>query len=197
VFNSITGTVTGKGAGKFTLETGQVEWEVEASATTVQALPPAGERTRVFTYLHHREDVLKLYGFATEAERAVFFDLQKVDGIGPRQALRILSGTRVERLAEMLEAGDVKSLTSIPGLGVKTAQKMILALKGKLSLAGAEDEVPGEGADIVNALADMGFDGRKAAAVVRDLSVELKGSVNGADFEKELFRQAIVRLSSD
>ncbi len=125
----------------------------------------------------------------------LFLDLLKVDGIGPKQAIRILSGANVDSFAEILEAGDVDSLKRIPGIGVKSAQKIILALKGKLTLKEAEEAE--EGRDLVTALADMGFDRRKAAAVVASLLEETREEgIAGEKLEQEIFRRAIVRLSS-
>ena len=138
---------------------------------------------------------MRLFGFAKEEERFLFLDLLKVDGIGPKQAMRILSGTNVDSFADILEAGDVDSLKRIPGIGIKSAQKIILALKGKLSLK--ETEEAAEGQDLVTALFDMGFDRRKAAAVVAALLEEFKNQgLAGETLEREIFRQAIVRLSS-
>ena len=195
MFNSLKGVITDKAAGRVRLETGGIEWELEASYATVSSLPAAGNPARVFTYLLHREDSMRLFGFAKEEERFLFLDLLKVDGIGPKQAMRILSGTNVDSFADILEAGDVDSLKRIPGIGVKSAQKIILALKGKLSLK--ETEEPAEGQDIVTALFDMGFDRRKAAAAVATLLEELKNQgLAGEALEREIFRQAIVRLSS-
>jgi Holliday junction DNA helicase RuvA len=194
VINSLKGILTGKGAGKFYLETGGLEWEIETSYTTISALPPEGDSVRVFTHLYHREDAMRLFGFGSEDERFLFLDLMKVNGIGPKQALRILSSTTSEFFSRILEDGDATALSRIPGLGVKTAQKIILALKGKLTFR--EDGGPAEeGGDLVLALEDMGFDRKKAAAVIKALSAELGGGLSGAELEKECFRQAIIRLS--
>lgn len=194
MYNSLKGLLTQKSAGRVCVETGGVEYELDTSYATVSRLPAAGSAVRIFTYLHHREDILRLYGFADEEERALFFDLIKVDGIGPKQALRILSGTSVESFSLILEAGDVDSLKRIPGLGVKTAQKIILALKGKLSLK--ESGTNEAGSELSAALADMGFDGKKAGIVVKKLLDEYREQgLQGEALEKEVFRQAIVQLS--
>lgn len=196
MLNSIRGVVTGKAAGRFFLECGGIEWELEASHQALSALPQAGTTARVFTYLHHREDAMKLYGFADEAERLLFLDLLKVNGVGPKQALRILSGTSVDAFARILESGEAPALARIPGLGLKTAQKIILSLKGKLSLR--EEDSSGGAGDLVLALEDMGFDRRRAAQVVEALGAELAaGGLSGDELEKECFRQAIIRLSGN
>lgn len=197
MLNSLSGVLSGKSAGRITLAAGPVEWELEVSFSTLQSLPAAGETVRVFTYLHHREDALKLFGFAGEVERSVFLELIKVDGIGPRQAMKILSGSDAARFVEILDAGDVDSLRRIPGIGLKTAQKIVLALKGKLSLK-PDEEQPAEGADLVAALIDMGFERRRSALTVRNLHEAYRQ--DGRDpkkLERELFKEAIVHLSSE
>ncbi len=156
MYNSIQGTLTGKGATRVFLENQGIEYELEVSYNTLSSLPELGSRVRLYTYLHHREDVMKLYGFLEEAERRLFLDLLKVDGIGPRQALRILSGTTVQAFLRILESEDVKALTRIPGLGTKTAQKVLLSLKGKINLE--EEGVPQEEKDLQVALVEMGFE---------------------------------------
>jgi Holliday junction DNA helicase RuvA len=195
MINSLKGVLTGKNAGKFYLETGGLEWEIESSYTTISSLPAEGSQVRVFTHLYHREDSMRLFGFADEEERFLFLNLMKVNGIGPKQALRILSSTTSEFFSRILEDGDAAALSRIPGLGLKTAQKIILALKGKLSFRGESGQSEQAG-DIVLALEDMGFDRKKAAAVIKALTEELGAEgVAGAELEKECFRQAIIRLS--
>jgi Holliday junction DNA helicase RuvA len=184
------------------LATGGIEWELEVSATTFQAALGVDktQRQRFLIHVHTREDILKLYGFRTTAERTAFRELLKVAGIGPKQGLRILSGTTVTALTELLEQEDVDALTRIPGLGRKTAQKMILQLKGHLALEtegsanrGATSGAPGD--ELVAALVDMGFDRSAARDTLRHLSSELSGEDGGAPDEQELFRRAIVALS--
>jgi Holliday junction DNA helicase RuvA len=195
MLNSLKGIVTGKEAGKFYLETGGLEWEIESSFTSISALPPEGSSARIFTYLYHREDAMRLFGFVSEEERFLFLDLMKVNGIGPKQALRILSGTTVEAFARILEGEDASGLSRIPGLGLKTAQKIILALKGKLSFRG-EAEKAEEAGELALALEEMGFDRKKAVSVIKALNEELSaGGLSGVELEKECFRQAIIRLS--
>lgn len=195
MFNSIKGTVSFKNLQSAGIWTGGVEWLVEMSAYSLRELPDEGEQARVILYLYHREDQLKLFGFVSESERMMFRDLIGVSGIGPKQAIKILSGASVESLIKVLEMGDVDSLTGIPGLGKKTAQKIILALKGKLQLA---DEA-GEGAyaDILTALTDMGFEKRKSLSVIRGLEKQLmEEGLDKETFEQQLFKRAIVELSS-
>ena len=136
MIHSLTGTVSGGDENTVLIKTdGGIEWMLQISTTTASALPRQGNEVRILTHLHHREDQMILFGFATAEERSVFFDLLKVSGIGTRQALRILSGMSVSELVRSLDSEDVDSLARVPGLGKKTAQKILLTLRGKLSLA--------------------------------------------------------------
>lgn len=194
MYNSIQGTLTGKTSSKAYIEIQGIEYELEVSFHTSSSLPSIGTEVRLFTYLHHREDALKLYGFLEEKERSLFFDLLKVDGIGPKQALRILSGTTVDAFLLILESEDVKALTRIPGLGIKTAQKVFLSLRGKLTLE--EGALPSEERDLQLALVEMGFDSRRAAEAVKASLQECREEgVPGETLEQEAFRRAIVLLS--
>ncbi len=200
MFNSLTGTITGRGPNALCLATGGVEWELEVSGFTLRSLPSHDDTpVRIFTYLYHREDQMRLYGFASADERRVFLELTSVSGIGPRAAIRMLSGTSPTDLVSMLETEDVDGLVRLPGLGRKTAQKMILALRGKLVM---EPAGPASGhSELVDALVEMGFDRNAASSVVGTLAAELSAgdSAHGdpAEREKELFRLAIVRLSGE
>lgn len=204
MFNSLSGRITGHDFPLLFLATGGIEWELEVSATTFQAALGADKtaRQRFLVHVHTREDILKLYGFRTTAERTAFRELLKVTGIGPKQALRILSGTTVPALTELLEQEDVDALTRIPGLGRKTAQKMILQLKGHLALNTENDSTGGTrsgapGDELVAALVDMGFDRSAAKDALQRISTELAGEdgAGSAPDEQELFRRAIVALS--
>jgi len=202
VFNSLTGEVSHAIGTTLRLRTGGVEWQLEAPGGTIADMARAGrDRVRVFVYLHHREDTMMLYGFATEAERALFLELIKVSGVGPKQAIRILSGTSIDSFVAMMEAGNLDGLSTIPGLGKKTAQKIVLALQGKLvSAAGGGKEGPAEpgGADaeLVTALCEMGFDRKAAREAIEHALGELeKQGVHPAEREQEAFRRAIIALS--
>lgn len=195
MFNSITAPISGHDFPLLYLRDGALEWEVEVSASTFQSALAAepGTAHRVFVHLHTREDMMRLYGFWTAAERSAFRELLRVPGIGPRQALRILSGTTVEALSRLLEEEDVSALTRIPGLGRKTAQKMVLQLKGSLvtddgTPRSASGLAPGD--ELEAALVDMGFDRSRAQQVLKELREE-----NPDNDEQKLFRSAIVALS--
>ena len=96
------------------------------------ATSKAATPVQVYTYTHVREDILQLFGFATKVEKQLFTTLLKVNGIGPKMAINILSGASVDQLFAMIEAEDVKALSKLPKVGKKTAEQMILTLKGKL-----------------------------------------------------------------
>ena len=193
MFNSIRGIVTEKRSGSVYLLSGGIEWDISAPATDIARLPPTGEECRLFTWLCHREDQMKLYGFAAEERRDTFLELLKVEGIGPKGALKIMSGIGQEELAQALETEDIARLEAVPGLGKKTAQKLILALKGKLVKAKAAAETPY--ADLVEALAGMGYERRAAAEALNRAEAELPPGLSGAEKEKLLFKEAIVYLS--
>jgi len=192
MFNSIHGTVTGKYEWGVCLLTGGVEWEIAVPATDIALLPLLGEKCRVFTWLYHREVEMKLYGFASDERRATFLELLKVDGIGPKGALKIMGGIGQEELEQALETEDLARLEAVPGLGKKTAQKMILALKGRLAMAKTSPVYT----DLVEALVGMGYDKRAAADALAKAEAELPPGTAGAEKEKLLFKQAIVYLSN-
>ena len=201
MFNSLSGRITGHDFPLLYLSAAGVEWELEVSATTFQAALGAepGRRHRVLVHVHVREDILKLYGFWSAPERRAFRELLKVPGIGPRQALRILSGTTVAALTELLEQEDITALTRIPGLGRKTAQKMILQLKGHLVTDEGAHDAPTAGQapedELLAALVDMGFDRTTARETLTRLAKDMGSDDGDAPDEQELFRRAIVALS--
>jgi len=191
MFNSVTGEITFKGEERLCIQTGGVEWELLVSRRALDRLPPEGRVARVYTHLVHREDAMRLYGFADPAERTLFLDLQKVDGVGPRGALKILSGIDRERFAQALDRDDVDALSAVPGIGKKTAQKIILTLKGKLTSGG---DAAGKSAedDITTALVGMGFDRKTAKAAVAAALKDLGDrALKGEELERELFRRAV------
>jgi holliday junction DNA helicase RuvA len=203
MLNSISGRLSEKRADTICIETGGVEWELAVPVRSVDDFGRIGEDARAFTWLHHYEDGMRLYGFASEADRSVFRELMKVEGIGPKQALRILSGIRPEELGAALDAEDLGSLQKIPGVGPKLAQKMMLSLKGKLvSGSGASTRLSGGAgrwSDVVRALVDMGFDRKSAEKSVAELAKGGGASsaiVEGPEGERELFRRALLDLSA-
>lgn len=204
MFNSITGIVTAKLPKTLYLETNGVEWEINVPDSNLETLGGVGSEAKVFTWLQHTDVAMCLYGFASERERSVFFDLLKVDGVGPKGALKIMSSVSSGRLLETLENGDIESLGKIPGVGKKTAGKMMLALKGKLKIGEAAQtvniSVSNPFADVINSLAAMGYEKRAVEQKVNQLVEELtvkSDFANKSQKEKEdiLFRRAIVGLA--
>jgi holliday junction DNA helicase RuvA len=208
MFNSISGRLSEKRADTICIETGGVEWEISVPARSVDDFGRLGEDARAFTWLHHYEDGMRLYGFPSEGDRAVFRELMKVEGIGPKQALRILSGIKAEALGAALEGEDLAALQKIPGVGPKLAAKMMLSLKGKLVSPGEAGPRgsgrAGEFADVVRALADMGFDRKAAekavAAAAKGAALNASGGTASGtasgEREREVFRAALLDLST-
>ncbi|WP_319561249.1 Holliday junction branch migration protein RuvA [Marispirochaeta sp.] len=192
MYNSLTGTVTEASVSECCLDVGGVEYILTVTSGALQQLH-TGQRHRIIVYLYHKEDLMKLYGFADEMERSVFFKLLKVSGVGPSLAIKILSGLPSRRLASAIEDGDIASLSSIPGLGKKTAQKIILALQG--TIVSMEGEGAGPHGDLISALAEMGFDRSAAAEAVRSLCSKLPDNISETEAEERLMRDAIVLLS--
>ncbi|HEX2057502.1 MAG TPA: Holliday junction branch migration protein RuvA [Actinomycetota bacterium] len=120
------------------LDVAGVGYRLACSATTVAALPTEGAETRLWTHLHVREDVLALFGFATESEQRIFEALLGVTGVGPKVALQVCSAFTPDALRKALVTDDVASISSVPGIGKKTAQRMVIDLKEKLALPDLE-----------------------------------------------------------
>lgn len=201
MFNSLSGTLTYKGIDNiYLLNSCGIEWDITVSAKTLQALPPVGDECQVYTYYLHTENMVKLYGFFTKDERTFFLELNKVNGIGPKQAMKMLSSISAKQMSEALDKDDVALLAGIPGVGKKTAQKLMLAMRGKLvmdeELAAAPAGNP-KFADIVNALSDMGFEYRKALKAVEEVAKDSDiMNMKDDEREKEIFKRAIVLLST-
>jgi Holliday junction DNA helicase RuvA len=195
MFNSIQGIITEKIKDTLRLLTAGIEWEFTIPSTDLDSLPSPGEEARIYTWLYHREDQMRVFGFASDARRATFLELLKVEGIGPKQAIRIMGGISQEELERALDAEDVGRLEAVPGLGKKTAQKMILALKGKLARESALSR-PGPHSELIEALTEMGYDRRAAAEALTRAEAGLPPGLSKEDREKFLFKQAIMNLSS-
>ena len=197
MFHSISGAITGRGPNTLLLTVGGVEWELEVSGFTLRELAHE-EQARVFTHLYHREDQMRLYGFVSAEERRVFLELTRVSGIGPRAAVKILSAASPQRLIQLLETEDVDGLVLLPGLGRKTAQKIILTLRGRL--VAQDHEAIGAHGELIEGLAEMGFDRGAAAKAVGELAGAVAAEqpdLTAPETEQEIFRRAIVRLSEE
>lgn len=204
MFNSISGIITGKFPKQLFIENNGIEWDICVPDSNLDMFGTVGSEARVFTWLSHTDVSMALYGFASAEERSLFFDLLKVDGIGAKGAVKIMSSVSSGRLTEVLENGDVEMLEKIPGVGKKTAGKMLLALKGKLSLSSTVRVVDlgknAEFSDVIDSLSSMGYDKKLVEQKVLQLVEVLKGDKDFASKsqkEKEdiLFRRVIVELA--
>jgi Holliday junction DNA helicase RuvA len=195
MFNSIRGTITAKLEDTLRILTGGLEWEISVPHTDIGQFPPPGTEAQVFTWLLHREDQMRIFGFADENRRATFLELLKVDGIGPRQAVKFMGGISQTELQKALDTEDVGRLEAVPGLGKKTAQKMILTLKGKLTSGSGKPPAASPHSDLAAALAEMGYDQKAVADALAKAEAALPAGLSGAELEKTLFRQAILYLS--
>jgi holliday junction DNA helicase RuvA len=131
------GTLAGKHPPHLEVEVGGIGYELEAPMSTFYQLPETGQAVRILTHLLVREDAHILYGFATEAERQLFRSLIKISGVGPRIALAILSGVSAEGFVRCVQSEDAASLTRIPGVGRKTAERLIVEMRDRLKQAGS------------------------------------------------------------
>ncbi len=187
----IRGKLIEKNPPQLLVDAGGVGYEIDVPMSTFYNLPEIGADVTLLTHFVVREDAQLLYGFLTAAERSVFRLLIKISGIGARTALSILSGMTVQMLAQAIAAQDSAMLTRIPGIGKKTAERLVLELKGKLgadlegvSLAGAQSETK---SDIVSALIALGYSERDSIAAAKRLPEDISVS--------EGIRQALKSLS--
>lgn len=187
------GTIVSKLPNLTILETGGVGYEVHTPISAFTGLGRAGDPAVLHIYTHVREDTLALFGFRERSEKALFQKLLSVSGIGPKLAITILSGLPVSDLTAVIRAGDVKRLTKIPGVGKKTAERLVLELREKVG--GVDGGVPGAAsasapgtlaADVVSALVNLGCSADAAEKAVA------KAQQDGApdDFEP-LFRRSL------
>ena len=170
------GTLLEKAPPAILLDVSGVGYEVDVPMSTFCNLPEAGAEVTLLTHFVVREDAMLLYGFATAAEREAFRALIRISGVGPRIALAVLSGLTVEQLASADEAGEAGLLTRIPGIGKKTAERLILELKGKLkgaAFAGLSSAEGASRADIVSALGALGYSEREAMSAVKTLPADV------------------------
>lgn len=140
------GTLAHKAPPWLVIDVGGVGYELEAPMSTFYDLPEVGREIALFTHYAQKEDSVSLYGFLLESERRLFRDVQKVTGIGAKIALAILSGVSVDTFARLVHTGDITALTKIPGIGKKTAERMVVELRDRAAdLAGAGGGMPSGG----------------------------------------------------
>jgi Holliday junction DNA helicase RuvA len=166
VIGRLSGRLASKHPPQLLVEVGGVGYEVEVPMSTFYTLPAVGEAVTLFTHLSIKEDSHALYGFATLEERTTFRQLIRISGVGARIALAVLSGLSVGELAQAVALQEAQMLTKIPGIGKKTAERLLLELKGKLT--DAKPAITGAG-DILNALLGLGYSEKEALAAVKGL----------------------------
>jgi Holliday junction DNA helicase RuvA len=154
------------------VDVGGVAYELDVPMSTFYALPANGETVSLLTHLVVREDAHNLYGFATLEERSAFRQLIRISGIGARTALAVLSGMSVGELAHCVALQDAGRLTKIPGIGKKTAERLLLELKGRISEATAPSQRGGT-SEVVQALVALGYNEKEALAAVTNVAAEM------------------------
>ena len=171
----LTGILAEKNPPQLLVDVNGVGYEVDVPMSTFFNLPGLGERVVLLTHFVVREDAQVLYGFLTHEERATFRQLVKISGVGPRTALSILSGLSVNELAQAVSLQESGRLVKVPGIGKKTAERLLLELKGKLGDAiAAPAAVQGDAqADILQALVALGYSDREAAAALKALPADV------------------------
>jgi len=207
MINAVIGNIVSLNDDKVIIRCGYVEYSLFVSSQTLASLSNLTNKhdVRIVTVLQHREDSMTLFGFIDEKERDVFLQLQTVPGIAAKGALKILSGISLSNLIINLDEGNIKALSKIPGIGAKTAQRLVLTLRGKLVLEDessdeiiAKSKVNSPYHDLVNALFDMGYDRASCERVVKKIVTEfseelLKLSLK--DREQFIFKHALKALN--
>jgi Holliday junction DNA helicase RuvA len=195
VIGRLRGTLVHKQAPFLLLDVGGVGYEIEATTRAWYALPAPGEECTIYTHLIVREDAQSLFGFASENERGLFRDLIKVNGIGVRMALSIVSGIAIEDFMHSIQEGDVATLTRIPGIGKKSAERLIVEMRSRIKdrlavpdpqrIQGVRrDLAPDPVRDAVSALAALGYKPHEASQMVRAVDTAGRNS-------EEIIRSAL------
>ncbi len=196
MIGQLRGRLADKRPNQVMVDVGGVGYLVSVPLSTYAALGDLHTEVTLLIHTHVREDAFSLYGFLSSREKHFFELLLGASGVGPSLALKILSGMSVEELVPAIRTGDVARLTKIPGVGRKTAERIVLELRDKLdAVTIAEEKQPaskaGVEADVVSALTNLGYDGRTAESAV----AEAKRTAGTASFEK-LLKAALQALSA-
>src|SRR5689334_5668982 len=193
------GTLLEKHPNQAIVDAGGVGYDVTIPVSTYTHLPEAGAEVKLCIHTHVREDALALFGFLTQDEKAIFEKLIGVSGIGPKLGVTILSGLAAPDLVNAIRRGEVERLVRIPGIGKKTAERMVLELRDKLpALSGDEPPAPAAGGDalspvdqdVLSALMNLGCARPQAETAVRKAKAAAATAGAAADFEP-LFRKAL------
>jgi holliday junction DNA helicase RuvA len=170
MIGKITGRLIDRHPPQILIDVHGIGYEVDVPMSTYYQLPATGSEVSLFTHLTVREDAHLLYGFASEQERVVFRQLLKISGVGARTALSVLSGMSVSDLYEAVSAQDSARLIKVPGIGRKTAERLLLELKDKLDVSVAPVSADGgNSADIRNALLALGYNDKEASWAAKQL----------------------------
>jgi Holliday junction DNA helicase RuvA len=217
VITQLAGTLLDKGLDAVVVDVGGVGFSVNVSLSTLGALPAVGQPVRLFTYLQVREDALTLYGFATADERRAFELCLSVSGVGPKLTLAALSGLGATGLSDTIAGGDVGRLTRVPGIGKKTAERLVMELRDKFKAQaqkigmgpgkgdaaarrGAPSSSAGPFSDVVGALQNLGYKPADAERAVDKVLTSLPAAADGASVPppiEEVLRQALRALQRD
>jgi len=198
MIGQLRGRLVGKRPNQVLVDVGGVGYLVQVPLSTYATLGELHTEVTLLIHTHVREDALALYGFLSSREKHFFEMLLSASGVGPTLALKILSGMNVEELVPAIRSGDLARLTRIPGVGRKTAERIVVELKDKLDavvVEAAEKPAPsspaGVEADVISALVNLGYDARTAESAV----AEARREAGAANFEK-LLRSALQTLSA-
>ena len=168
------GMIVEKQAPDLLLEVGGVGYEVQLPLTSFYNLPAIGQEAVIYTHFVVREDAQLLYGFSSTAERSLFRQLIKANGIGPKMALTILSGLTTNQFVRCVQHDDISTLVKLPGVGKKTAERLLLELKGKLGDALTTSQAaPSARGDIQQALLALGYNEREAESALKGLAPDV------------------------
>ena len=196
--DSITGKLFAKSPTEAIVDINGIRFRIHISISTYESLPLVGNPVELLTHLHVKEDILDLFGFKDSSERNLFINLNTITGIGPRSAMNILSGTNPDEFKSRIVSGDVQSLTVIPGIGPKTAKRIIVELKekfasdfdGKDELGFMESDGSSSVKDAVNALLSLGYKPAQINKTLKDL--EKAGDLSGG--LEEIIRKALAKM---
>jgi Holliday junction DNA helicase RuvA len=171
MIGKLTGILSDKNPPQVLVDCGGVGYEVQVPMSTFYNLPATGEKVSLLTHFVVREDAQILYGFSSTVERAAFRELIKISGVGPRTALSVLSGMSVGELSQAVTLQEAGRLIKVPGIGKKTAERLLLELKGKLGadIGATATLVNDAQADILQALLALGYSDKEAAAALKAL----------------------------
>jgi holliday junction DNA helicase RuvA len=172
----IHGTLITISAPKLLIDCHGVGYEVDVPMSTLYQLPAVGQAITLLTHFHVREDQQQLFGFATEAERNAFRSLIRISGVGARTALAVLSGMSVSELIQAIATQDPGALVRVPGIGKKTAERLLLELKGKLApdlgISQNASGKPDTTSEVIQALVSLGYSDKEAHLAVRQIPAD-------------------------